>query len=102
MKLWEDNVFTPVCDSVHRGRCVYASMHWAGGVSHHAMGWGCLPRGVCPGGCLPGGVYLGWGVCPGDVSPGGIYPRGYSPRWGCTLNPEADTSQAPEADPPLR
>ena len=27
-KLWEGNVFTPVCDSVHGG--VYPSMHWTG------------------------------------------------------------------------
>ena len=37
MKLWEGNVFTPVCDSVH------------GGVSQHAMGWRGLPLGL--GGC---------------------------------------------------
>ena len=45
-KLREGSVFTPVCDSVHRG----------GGVSQHAMG-----RGSAQGGCLARGVYT---PCP--------------------------------------
>ena len=34
------------------GVCVYPSRHWAGG----CLPRGCLPRAVCLGGCLPGGV----------------------------------------------
>ena len=30
-ELWEGNVFTPVCDSVHRAG-VYPNIQWAGGV----------------------------------------------------------------------
>ena len=72
-KLRQDNVFTPVCHSVHRGR---------GSLSQHApqVTW---PRGVsvwggvlCPGGSLSGGV------CPEGVSrgPGGLCPEGVSVR----------------------
>ena len=55
-KLREGNVFTPVCDSVHRG-----------GVSV----WGGLCReGSLSGGLYPGGLCLG-GLCP--VSRGSLY-----------------------------
>ena len=55
-KLRQGNVFSPVCDSVHRG------------------------GGLCPGGVsvqsgylCPGGVFVQGGLCPG---PGGLCPGG--------------------------
>ena len=66
-------------------------------ISQHAPGRMCIPActgqkgvsarvggvclwGVCPGGCLPGGVRLGgvcpWGCLPGSVCPGGVYRGG--------------------------
>ena len=61
----EGNVFTGVCLSTGE-RCVSQNALGRGCVSQHALR-GCLPRGVfvqgvsaqdgvCPGGCLPGGV----------------------------------------------
>ena len=57
MKLREGNVFTPVCDSVHRG----------GSLS----GGGLYPGGLCPGeslsrGFLSSGISVQWSLCHGD------------------------------------
>ena len=51
------NVFTPVCDSVHTGRCVYPSMQWAGGLCpEEGCVQGVYMSRVCVSrcGCLPG------------------------------------------------
>ena len=72
-KLREGNVFTPVCDSVHRGGCV----------SQHAMGVGfpaCI-TGRMTGGCLHQGVLCrppqsdttGYGQRAGGTHPSGMH-----------------------------
>ena len=83
----EGYVFTPVCDSVNRGR-VSSRGEW--GVS--APGGGCLlpgrvsaPQvGSAPGGCLlPGGCPLLGGVCSwGGVCSGGVCSWGVSALGG--------------------
>ena len=62
-KLWQGNVFTPVCHSVHMG------------VSVPACTTGHMTRGLCAGGVsVQGGLYLvgvpvqEGGLCPGRVS----------------------------------
>ena len=71
-KLRECNVFTGVCDSVHRG--VPAP-------------WGVWPRwgeGACSGGVWSQGVMLGPGGClvgGGFLLPGVGVPGGDPPRW---------------------
>ena len=61
-KLWEGNVTTPVCHSVHQGSlCLGRS----------------LSRGLCKGGYLSEGLCLG-GLCPG----GGLCSRGFSVQGG--------------------
>ena len=81
---------------------VYPSMHWAGVcVSQHALGRGCLPGGVCPGGCpAQGGVCLGvclprGGVCPEGVSAQGGVCLEVCPGCACGRHPPR-----PEADTP--
>ena len=52
--MWQGNVFTPVCHSVHRG-CVYPKMHWGRhppGQTYPSMHWGRhIP--VCTGADTP-------------------------------------------------
>ena len=65
----QGNIFTRVCDSVHREGCVCQ---------------GGLPGGCLPGGVLPGGVFLGGGcqgVAARGVSASGVSARGVS-FWG--------------------
>ena len=87
-KLQEGTVFTPVCDSVHRGRVsVWGVSVWgslsteslSGGVSvqRGSLSGGSLSRGVlclgglCPGGSLTRGVSVWGGLCWGGLSPYG-------------------------------
>ena len=85
--LGKGKVFTPVCHSVHRG-CV--SQHamgkgvciptctGAGGVSQHAMGWRCLPGGVC--------LLVQWGVHPSPwVDMPSTHPQGRHTQTYITL-----------------
>ena len=44
---------------------MYPSMHWAGGVSQHALGRGCIPACTGQGGVYPKGVSSHRDVCPG-------------------------------------
>ena len=53
-----------------QGVCLYPSMHWAGGVSQHALG---RERGVSLG---VGGVSAWEGVCLGVSAQGGYLPGG--------------------------
>ena len=47
----QGNIFTGVCQSFcSGGGVVYISMHWAGGVSHHALGRGCVSQHTLGGG----------------------------------------------------
>ena len=68
-------VCIPACTG--QGVCIPVCTGW-GGVSQHALGRGCLPRGVCAQGgcvcrggvCLPRrGVYI-----PAYTGQGGVYP----------------------------
>ena len=85
MKLRQGNVFTPVCDSVHRkGLCPWRRgwflSHGAGAVS--VQGGVCVQEGLClgGGGVRPGGLCQGVSVqgylCPGGLCPGGLCPEG--------------------------
>ena len=67
-KLREGNVFTPVCDSVHRGVSVQGVLCPGGFLSRSvSVQGGLCPVGLCPG--LAGGLCLGREVfCPGGVS----------------------------------
>ena len=68
-KLRQGNVFTPVCDSVHRGRVSVQGGLFPGGVSVQegvsvqgdlCLGGLCLcPGGLCLEGLCPGGLILG-------------------------------------------
>ena len=100
-KLWQGNVFTPVCDSVHRGGSVPACTtgHMTGGP---LSGWSlqggylgavsvqgglCLGGGLCPGGSLSGGS-LSRGVCQGDPpdkDPHTVTSRWYVSYWNVFL-----------------
>ena len=83
MKLREGNLFTLVCDSVHRegeGLCLGGGkVSVRGHLSPLSLCLGTsLPRGLCPGGslfreCLSSGVSV-QALCPGDLFPGGLYP----------------------------
>ena len=75
MKLWQGNVFTLVCDSVHRGGLcpsIHHRSHDQGGLCPE----GSLSRGIsvqgdfCLGGLCPGGLCRG-GLCLGDLCPEG-------------------------------
>ena len=68
--LGQGNVFTPVCDSVHRGVFVQGGLCPGGGVFVHGG------RGLCPGG--EGSLSRGRGLCPG----GGVFVRETPP---CTV-----------------
>ena len=58
-KLWEGNVFTPVCDSVH------------GGVSLSRVS-------LCPGWVSVQGALYPWGLCPGGSLSRGVSVQGVS------------------------
>ena len=78
-KLREGNVFTPVCDSVHRRVSVQGGI--CPGVRVSVQRWGSLSRGggLCPGGgsLSRGGVSVqGWGLCPGGLFLGGSLSGG--------------------------
>ena len=63
-KLWQGNVFTPVCHSVHGG-CLCPSMH------HRSHDRGVSVKGgLCPGGSLSRGSLSGRSLCPGSLCPG--------------------------------
>ena len=58
---------------------MYPIMHWAGGVSQHALGvsaWVCVcvSKGVCPGGLSAQGVCLPEGCLPGGSALGVCIP----------------------------
>ena len=61
-KLWEGNVFTPVCHSVHRGG--------GGSLFKGPPSKSIDVQGVCPGGLCPRGfsVQRGGGLCPRGIS----------------------------------
>ena len=80
-KLRQSNVFTPVCDSVHRGGLGLCLGGLPSGVSVQGVSvrgslfLGSLSRGcLCPGGLCPGvsvhGVSV-WGVIPTETPPYG-------------------------------
>ena len=77
-KLREGNVFTPVCDSVHRGVSVQG-VSLSRGVS---LQWGVS---VCRG-SLSGGEFLSRGLCPGGFCPRGLSPEGVSVQGGGHLS----------------
>ena len=68
-KLREGNVFTPVCDSVHRGR-------------------GCIPACIGQRGLYPS---MQWGVCLGVFAWGGVSALGVSAQGGVCPDAETDT-----------
>ena len=79
-KLWQSNVFTPVCHSVHRG--VSASLHAGIHPTSQTLG-----RGVC--------LTVCWDTPPGR--PPGQTPHGQTPPPG--THPPGQTSH--QADTPL-
>ena len=104
-KLWEGNVFTPVCDSVHGGVSLSRVSLCPGWVSVQGAlyPWGLCPGGslsrgvsvqgvsvqgvsvqggLCPGGLCPGGS-LSWGICQGD--PRTVKSRQYASYWNAFL-----------------
>ena len=112
-KLWQGNVFTPVCDSVYEGCLCLWGLCPGGSLSMGSLSrevsvegslsggvcWGSLPRGVsvqgglCPRGSLSGGLCLGErGLCQRDpptvwLCAGGTYPTEmhscYCPQRSC-------------------
>ena len=80
MKLRQGNIFTPVCDSVHRGVSVPGSLSQGGlcpGPGGSLSG-GLCPGGLCPGGSLSREVSVQGALCPGSLCPGGFLSRGVS------------------------
>ena len=81
-KLWEGNIFTPVCHSVHRrgGLCLgrRGSLPRAGGLCPgwrgvSVQGGGSLSRGSSvEGGICQGGVLYPGGLCQGCLCPEGV------------------------------
>ena len=73
-KLREGNVFTPVCDSVHRGGSLSRGVSVKGGL---CPGFS-VKGGPCPGFSVKGGPCPGFsvkgGLCPGFSVKGGPYP----------------------------
>ena len=92
-KLWEGNVFTPVCYSVHRGLCpgrvsvqgVSVQGDSVQGISVQGIFiWevsvpGSLSRGVCPGGLCPGDL------CQGDPPYRMVKSERYTSHWNAFL-----------------
>ena len=72
-KLRQGNVFTHVCDSVHRGVSVSACTT---GHMIRVSVWGSLSMGFCPGWSLSMGVSIQGGLCPGGLCSGGFLSRG--------------------------
>ena len=84
-KLWQRNVFTPVCHSVHRGG-LCPSMHHRS----HDQGVPVQGRDLCPGGSLSGsglggvsvqGVSVQGGLCPGGLHLGDRDPHTVTSGW---------------------
>ena len=74
MKLWEGNVFTPVCDSVHSWVSVQGGL-CPGGI----FVWGSLSKDVCPGGLCPGDL------CQGDPPYHMVKSGWYTSYWNAFL-----------------
>ena len=75
MKLRQGNIFTPVCDSVHRGVSVPGSLSQGGLCPGPG---GSLSGGLCPGGLCPGGSLSRGGLCPGGSMSRKSLSRGIS------------------------
>ena len=67
--LWQGNAFTPVCNSVHRGRGLYP------GEGAFCPGDFCPKGGLCPCGLCPGGSLSG-DLCPWGFLLGGSLSSG--------------------------
>ena len=90
--LRQGNVFTPVSDSVHRGRfsvpaCTTGHMTRGGFCLGVSLSWGSLPRGsLCPGGVSVWAVCPGGGYLLGRPPPHGtVTSRWYASYWNAFL-----------------
>ena len=85
-KLRQGNVFTFICDSVHRGEGLCLGILCPKGVSVLCLGvlcpkgvslqGGSLSRGLCPRGFSVQGSLSKGVLCPGVFCPGGLCPGG--------------------------
>ena len=105
-KLWEGNVFTLVCDSVHGVLCpgVFVWGSLSRGISVQEVSvqgflsrrvsvqgglcpWASLSSGgLCLGGLCPGGSLSNGGLCPGGLCLGWSLSRGFLSRGSLSMS----------------